>query len=106
MREPGDDLELTVDVNGTTVAIRPAGELDMHTSTRLLDTVRSHLNGTIERVELDGSQLVFVDSSGLRALVRAREAANDAGRTFVITEPSVALRKVLEITGLDIELNA
>lgn len=95
------ELALTVDVVGTTTLIRPVGDLDMHAARRLLDVVESHLVGTSRRIELDGSGLGFVDSSGLRALVQAREAAVAADRTFAVIEASDALRKVLTITALD-----
>jgi anti-anti-sigma factor len=43
--------------------------------------------------------LTFIDSSGLAALMRAREAADEAGAAFRVSEPSPALRRIVEITG-------
>lgn len=94
-------LAVTVTVVGTTTVIRPVGDLDMHTAGQLLDVVTPQLVGPARRIELDGTGLGFVDSSGLRALVQAREAAAAADRTFAVVGASEALGKVLEITGLD-----
>jgi anti-anti-sigma regulatory factor len=35
------------------------------------------------------------------ALVRARDAAAEAGATFRVREPSPALRRIVELCGLD-----
>jgi anti-anti-sigma factor len=50
---------------------------------------------------VDSSDLEFVDSSGLMALLRAREAAVEAGVTFAIRHPSAALRRIVELCGLE-----
>jgi anti-anti-sigma regulatory factor len=39
------------------------------------------------------------DSSGLAALIRAREAAEEAGVVFDVREPSPVLRGIVEVTG-------
>jgi anti-sigma B factor antagonist len=50
-------------------------------------------------ITVEARGLTFIDSSGLAALMRARAAADDAGATFRVSEPSPALRHILEITG-------
>ncbi len=42
----------------------------------------------------------FMDSSGLRALLEARQACLEAGRPFAIARPSDAVRRVLELVNL------
>jgi anti-anti-sigma regulatory factor len=46
--------------------------------------------------------LTFIDSCGLKALLQARAAAIDAGVTFGVSEPSLALRRIVEMTGIDL----
>jgi anti-sigma B factor antagonist len=41
-----------------------------------------------------------MDSSGLRALLEARQASLEAGRSFAISRPSDAVRRVLELVDL------
>ena len=49
---------------------------------------------------IDLSQVTFLDSSGLTALVMGYTAAQEAGRGFTVTQTSGRARRVLEITGL------
>ena len=42
----------------------------------------------------------FIDSSGLRVLVEAHQRAAAGGRSLVIHRPSVAVKRLLEISGL------
>ncbi len=44
-----------------------------------------------------------MDSSGLRALLEARQACADAGRPFAIARPSDAVLRVLELVDLSRE---
>jgi anti-anti-sigma factor len=44
--------------------------------------------------------LEFIDSSGLLALLRARDAAVEAGVAFHVSDPSPALRRLVEVTGV------
>jgi len=55
-------------------------------------------------VILDMSGVAFMDSSGLRALLEARQVCLDAGRPFGIARPSDAVRRVLELVDLAREL--
>jgi len=74
------------------------GELDIAAGVRtwgLLATVTASERVTI--VDLSG--LDFMDCSGLRALVRGREHAGDAGHALLLTAPAARIRQVLDMTG-------
>ena len=75
------------------------GEIDAHTAPRLAaalaeqaeaDTLVAHVGG-----------VTFMDSSGLRVLVEATTQATSHGRVLIISKPSAAVRRVIEISGLD-----
>jgi anti-anti-sigma factor len=51
-------------------------------------------------VVVQARSLTFIDSSGLMALMRARDAATAAGMVFRIDQPSLALRRIAETSGL------
>ncbi|HVG99542.1 MAG TPA: STAS domain-containing protein [Miltoncostaeaceae bacterium] len=51
-------------------------------------------------VILDLAGVGFMDSSGLRALLEARQACADGGRPFAIARPSDAVLRVLELVDL------
>ena len=69
------------------------GELDTDTA-RYLDAVVEDLDG--EPIVLDLAAVSFIDSSGIRALLRARQRHN----ALRIENPSPQAGKVLEMTGL------
>ena len=46
----------------------------------------------------------FIDSSGLRVLVRAEKRLGQAGGQLALVRPSEPVTRLLEITGLSAEL--
>jgi anti-sigma B factor antagonist len=76
-----------------------SGDLDAHTAPRLDEVLADIISGGAEQVELQMGGVAFVDSSGLRSLIRAR-TEGDAERVVVIREPSAATLRLLEITGM------
>ncbi len=73
------------------------GELDLVGAPRLLQALPD--TGT-SRIVLDLEGVQFMDSSGLRSLLQARQTCLDAGRGFALTRPSGAVRRVLELVDL------
>jgi len=53
------------------------------------------------QVIVDLGAVDFMDSSGLRSLVSAKSALEAQSRTMILTNPSPAITRVLQITGLD-----
>ena len=91
-------IEASQDRTGTTITL--AGEFDMTGTDRFGVFVNEALAADPRAISVDGSGLQFVDSSGLLALLRARDAAVEAGVTFAIHHPSPALRRIIELGGL------
>jgi anti-anti-sigma factor len=52
-------------------------------------------------VRVDCSAVAFMDSTGLRSLVVARNRHVAAGGSLLVTAPSAAARRVLELGGLE-----
>jgi anti-sigma B factor antagonist len=75
------------------------GELDIASADGLSNSL-VELAGSTLVVDLSG--LTFMDSSGIGALVRARNRIRAEGRgELVLTRPGAIVRKALEIVGLD-----
>jgi anti-anti-sigma factor len=81
-----------------TVAVR--GEVDLATAAELEAFVRSALDDAPDGVVLDLSQLTFIDSSGLRALVALAKDAESRGTTLALRSLPRHAQRVLELTGL------
>jgi anti-sigma B factor antagonist len=73
------------------------GELDLVGAPALAAALPCDGDGA---VIVDMAAVGFMDSSGLRALLEARQASLEAGRSFAISRPSDAVRRVLELVDL------
>jgi anti-anti-sigma factor len=87
--------------DGTEATIILVGEFDMTGTAPFWGALSEVLGTRPVAVALEARGLTFVDSSGLMALVRARDAAAEAGVAFRIREPSPPLRRIAELYGLE-----
>ena len=77
-----------------------AGELDAATTVDLESAIGS-AGPDVTGLEVDLTGVSFIDSSGLRTLVMARQSAVEQGRRFSIVGSSKAVDRLLELTGLE-----
>lgn len=82
-----------------------AGDVDAGTSGRVDSSLDGLLSAGATDLIVDATDVTFLDSSGLRSLIRARQAFTESGGTFVIDGMSPAVLRLLELTGL-LELGA
>jgi anti-sigma B factor antagonist len=88
----------TGDGGGQVVTVR--GELDLAVAEGLSRTIEPLLRpGAL--VVLDGTDMSFLDSSGLRALLQAHKRAESDGAIFRVVAPQLPVRRVLELAGAD-----
>lgn len=93
-------LDLTVD-EGPSTTIALVGELDPATAPQLDEAIESVLQDQgVNRLVLDLTGLTFLDSSGLRVFVTAREALSSRGGELALRGPSANTQRLLDITGL------
>jgi anti-anti-sigma factor len=95
-----DQLQVSVESGTDEQVIHLAGELDPHTAPRLQVEIDRLLEAGASAIILDLSRLGFVDSSGLRVLIRAHQDVTRDGGRFAVRNPSPTARRLLEITGL------
>ncbi len=68
-----------------------------------VDSLVSHLDplpGAGSDIIIDLSDVAFIDSSGFRALIEAHQRAERVGRRLVMVDPSPAIRRLFDISGL------
>lgn len=73
------------------------GQLDLANADRVRDALVGIAGST---VVVDLTDLKFLDSSGIAALVSARSQIMDAGHGFELRGARGIVRRVLEVTGL------
>jgi anti-sigma B factor antagonist len=87
----GDDIDSVIVVEG---------EFDASGTDGFGACVSAVLQRHPTSIAVDARGLSFLDSSALRSLLIARAAAEEAGVRFRISQPSLAVRRLVERTGL------
>ncbi len=78
-----------------------SGEVDVSSSPQLQRELSAAFDGGAASVVVDLSEVDFLDSTGLGALVSARASAAGAGGTVAVVCTQGRLLKLFTITGLD-----
>jgi anti-sigma B factor antagonist len=93
-------FEVTTSTEGGVATVVLGGELDIATAP-LLDATLADVerNGT-GTVLLDLAQVQFIDSTGLRSLLSARQRAEAAGRKLRLANLPVDVERVFDVTGV------
>jgi anti-anti-sigma factor len=79
----------------------PPKRLDTTTKDELTQQVKQIACKKAALVLLDLSQVEFVDSSGLGAIVAALKSLRSVGGELALCQPSEQVKTLLEITGLE-----
>jgi anti-anti-sigma factor len=95
-------MEVTAEsIDARTRAIAVTGELVGSSGTRLVRTVQTALDEGVERVLIDLTEMIFMDSGGLAALVASWSAVSESGRGFaVVLKPESHAARSLELRGV------
>lgn len=82
------------------------GELDLSTAPDLEGPLEETLDSGEGSVLIDLSQCEFIDSTGIALIVRAwqRLDGDGNGRALVLCSQNEQVRRVLEITGLELSI--
>ena len=77
------------------------GEIDMASAPGLEAALTAHLQASSGDVVLDCAAMTFIDSSGIRVLVRVARLLDAVDRRLVVTNLQENCREVLVLTGFD-----
>jgi anti-anti-sigma factor len=82
------------------IKVRVTGEIDLATSTELRQRLDSVLAAGTGDVDLDLSEVTFLDSCGLVALLHGRQALHDKHQRLRVRNPSKPVLRVFELSGV------
>jgi anti-anti-sigma factor len=103
-RRPRRTVARPMELQPTTLAgargLALRGELDLTGAPRIEEHVQSALLNSCGAFVLDLSELAFMDSSGVNALLRARSLLGRERRELVVVCPPGPVRRVLELIGV------
>ena len=77
------------------------GEIDIATLSVFGEAVEACNEAGEQNLVLDMSAVAFIDSQGLHMLLAAVDAMRERGGSLVVASPSPAVRRLLDVSGLD-----
>ncbi len=99
-QQTGTARIVDVDADGERLRVAVGGELDLASVGVVEDDVVRRLGFGFAELLLDLREVDFIDSTGLRLLVRLDARAREAGVSFALDPGEGAPRRLLELTGL------
>lgn len=82
--------------------VTASGEIDLYTAPRLQGELAAVLSADRRvQVVVDMSGVEFCDSTGMNVLLSAMKRAREHGGGLNLAGPRPAVRKILQVTGLD-----
>jgi anti-sigma B factor antagonist len=93
-------LEIRVDDHDAYTVCRPVGELDSYTVTQFRE-VLSGCASTARRLVIDLSDVAFMDSAGLGALIGGVRRARESDGEVAVACSRPTLTRLLQTTGFD-----
>jgi anti-anti-sigma factor len=93
-------FELSRELEGRQGVLTLVGELDTAAAHDVDRAVDQLVEDGVTSLVIDLDQVSFIDSSGLRSLIRAKQQLGDAHAVH-LRSPQAATRRLLEITGLE-----
>jgi anti-sigma B factor antagonist len=102
MKATSEHPHLTIEVTSTPEAhtIVLAGEVDLQGAPKVEAAFKDAFDGEPELIVVDLSNLTFIDSSGLHALVTGHELCRARGHALSIIPGSANVQRLFELTGM------
>jgi anti-sigma B factor antagonist len=92
------DVRVVETDSGPVVYVR--GEIDMDTAPMVTEALEPLLSADCERIVIDLSEVSFIDSTGLTAVVVPYIDLRNDGRTLAVSNPSMSVQRTFEVAGV------
>jgi anti-sigma B factor antagonist len=98
---PAVELKVSTRSHAGHAILSVVGEIDLYTAPRLQAEFTRLLETGPDRVVIDMSGVEFCDSTGMNVLLSALKRMRERGGVLEVAAPRPAVRKILQVTGLD-----
>ena len=96
------ELKVSSRSQGDHTVVAVSGEIDLYTAPRLQGELATAVMGERPaRVVVDMAGVDFCDSTGMNVLLAAQRLAREHGGNIELSGPRPAVRKILQVTGLE-----
>jgi stage II sporulation protein AA (anti-sigma F factor antagonist) len=94
-------MDLSVERRGNVLICYVNGELDHHTADQFRDTIDYNLdNNPVKNLVIDMTELTFMDSSGIGALIGRYKKVKGLGGKLAVVNENRQVSKVFEVSGI------
>ena len=93
-------LTVRMEHEDRSLLVRASGEIDVSNAKLLQEALRAALLTHGSRIVLDLSNIVRIDSTGLRTLLWVADRSSQEGNRLRIRVGSAAVRRIVEQTGV------
>jgi len=97
---PAELLQWSVSSSARETLVALEGEIDLASADRLNQVLADVVDGRPAKLAIDLAKVTFLDSTGIRELMIAANAAAETGCRFVVRHPTPMIERTLEICGL------
>jgi anti-sigma B factor antagonist len=94
------DPVLGVEAVGDAYVVRLGGELDLYNAPQIREALTQVSVDPPQRIVVDLSEVEFIDSTALGALIEARASLPNR-RGLLLAAPNIETRRALQVSGLD-----
>lgn len=94
-------MEITRNRTPDFLELKVEGRLDAYWADHLTAALEEALREGADHLRLDMAGVVYMSSVGIRVLVRVYKEVQRLNGSFAVTNPSTAVRSVLELAGLE-----
>jgi anti-sigma B factor antagonist len=97
------ELNVSSRSQGDHAIVTATGEIDLYTAPRLHSELAAVIASAApaSRVTVDMAGVDFCDSTGMNVLLSSLRQARERGVEFELAAPRPAVKKILQVTGLD-----
>ena len=95
-----DEIVTNLDFDAGTATVALRGEVDVLTVDQVRVALTEALAAGPLEIVVDLSELTFIDSTGLGALIFGFQRAREAGVRFRLAHPTRSVRQILVLSGL------
>lgn len=97
-------LSIATSADGDSRVIRVSGEVDVSNKEELNAAITDAQAADAKEVEVDLTEVSYIDSSGIGVLVAAAHRASDSDTRFFVSHPQRNVARVLSMLGMGEEL--
>lgn len=94
------ELSISTVPSPETYVVRVSGEVDISNADRLREAIDMALEQPTEEVDLDFSQVAYIDSTGIGVLVGAAHHAKEHGKRFGVSGAQPGVLRVAQLLGV------